>query len=237
MKKFGFTLAEILITLGIVGVVAALTIPTLSQNANKQAYAKALSVAVSDFETAMKNMIEREDVDTLKETPAWRNCGGVLDIRSSNNDINRFVGDLSTYLPIDSFTITQRDYHELNSQNSVSIGRIKLKTKKGVEYMITLRNDASQDENTASANGITYVERAALVNIDVNGANNPNMIGRDLFFYELGNDGTLYPKGSKDYNFYHDNGAAADNFANGCTGNNDSNCSEYLRQNGYKMDY
>lgn len=32
MKRYGFTLAEVLITLGIIGVVAALTIPTLIQN-------------------------------------------------------------------------------------------------------------------------------------------------------------------------------------------------------------
>lgn len=30
--KFGFTLAEVLITLGIIGIVAAMTIPTLLQN-------------------------------------------------------------------------------------------------------------------------------------------------------------------------------------------------------------
>ena len=29
MKKIGFTLAEVLITLGIIGIVAAMTIPTL----------------------------------------------------------------------------------------------------------------------------------------------------------------------------------------------------------------
>ena len=33
MKKFGFTLAEVLITLDIIGVVAALTAPALVQNA------------------------------------------------------------------------------------------------------------------------------------------------------------------------------------------------------------
>lgn len=33
-KRFGFTLAEVLITLGIIGVVAAMTIPTLIQNTN-----------------------------------------------------------------------------------------------------------------------------------------------------------------------------------------------------------
>ena len=46
-KKFGFTLAEVLITLGIIGVVAAMTMPTLMNQTNglqyKTAYKKALS--------------------------------------------------------------------------------------------------------------------------------------------------------------------------------------------------
>ncbi len=46
-KKFGFTLAEVLITLGIIGVVAAMTIPTLISNTNsakfKSQYKKTLS--------------------------------------------------------------------------------------------------------------------------------------------------------------------------------------------------
>ena len=46
-KRTGFTLAEVLITLGIIGVVAAMTIPTLISNTNgaqfKSAYKKSLS--------------------------------------------------------------------------------------------------------------------------------------------------------------------------------------------------
>ena len=46
-KRFGFTLAEVLITLGIIGVVAAMTMPTLMNQTNgaqyKSAYKKALS--------------------------------------------------------------------------------------------------------------------------------------------------------------------------------------------------
>ncbi len=39
MKRvLGFTLAEVLITLGIIGVVAAMTIPTLLANINGQKY-------------------------------------------------------------------------------------------------------------------------------------------------------------------------------------------------------
>jgi prepilin-type N-terminal cleavage/methylation domain-containing protein len=48
IKKFGFTLAEVLITLGIIGVVAAMTIPTLMQKTNdselKSGYKKMISV-------------------------------------------------------------------------------------------------------------------------------------------------------------------------------------------------
>ncbi len=64
-KRFGFTLAEVLITLGIIGVVAAMTMPTLinsTQGAQyKAAYKKALSalsqgvtlnVALDDFDFA-----------------------------------------------------------------------------------------------------------------------------------------------------------------------------------------
>lgn len=36
--KSGFTLAEVLITLGIIGVVAAMTIPTIIANTNGQKY-------------------------------------------------------------------------------------------------------------------------------------------------------------------------------------------------------
>ena len=39
MYKKGFTLAEVLITLGIIGVVAAMTLPTLIKNYQKQVWA------------------------------------------------------------------------------------------------------------------------------------------------------------------------------------------------------
>lgn len=49
MKKYGFTLAEVLITLGIIGVVAALTIPTLMQNYKDRACFSILLTKVSEM--------------------------------------------------------------------------------------------------------------------------------------------------------------------------------------------
>ena len=51
-KRFGFTLAEVLITLGIIGVVAAMTIPTLIANTNsakfRSQFKKSLSTIIPE---------------------------------------------------------------------------------------------------------------------------------------------------------------------------------------------
>ena len=60
MKKYGFTIAESIITMAIIGVVAALTIPPLTTNYRKQAYTCTLSAAVSNFEKAMSTLILKE---------------------------------------------------------------------------------------------------------------------------------------------------------------------------------
>ena len=60
-EKFGFTLAEVLITLGIIGIVSAITIPTLinnykekvRNNQSKKVYAtlnQALRMTISDYD-------------------------------------------------------------------------------------------------------------------------------------------------------------------------------------------
>lgn len=47
MKKFGFTLAEVLITLGIIGVVAAMTIPNLLTKMDHNAKIAKLQKSIS----------------------------------------------------------------------------------------------------------------------------------------------------------------------------------------------
>lgn len=54
MKKFGFTLAEVLITLGIIGVVAALTMPTLIQSHKKHVVETRLKHFYSVINQAVK---------------------------------------------------------------------------------------------------------------------------------------------------------------------------------------
>jgi prepilin-type N-terminal cleavage/methylation domain-containing protein len=84
MKKNGFTLAEVLIALGLVGILSAMTVPTLVKNNQNQILSNSLSTAVSDFENAMTAMITRENVSNLHETRAWEdiNFNEFVDILS-----------------------------------------------------------------------------------------------------------------------------------------------------------
>lgn len=65
-KKFAFTLAEVLITLGIIGIVAALTMPMLIQNYNK----KITEVRLKKFYSVMNQTIDRLKVD-YGDTENW----------------------------------------------------------------------------------------------------------------------------------------------------------------------
>ena len=60
MKKYGFTLAEVLITLMIIGIVAALTIPSVISNYQQQEFKTGLKKAVSVLNEAIQTNIAQE---------------------------------------------------------------------------------------------------------------------------------------------------------------------------------
>lgn len=78
-KKFGFTLAEVLITLGIIGVVAAMTMPTLLNSTNGAQYRTAYKKALSVLSQAVVLNVALDDFD-LSQTST--NADGDTDIAS-----------------------------------------------------------------------------------------------------------------------------------------------------------
>lgn len=63
----GFTLAEVLITLAIIGVVAALTIPTLMANYQKTQYVAQLKQVYSQLSQNIKLLMVDENVDNITD--------------------------------------------------------------------------------------------------------------------------------------------------------------------------
>lgn len=62
-SKKGFTLAEVLITLGIIGVVAAMTIPTLIANTNGAKFRSQFKKTLSTLNQAVRNNVAQYDFD------------------------------------------------------------------------------------------------------------------------------------------------------------------------------
>ena len=87
MKKFGFTLAEVLFTLAIVGVVAAITLPTLMSDTTTAQIGPKLAKAVSMFEQANESLLNSNSVDALRDTDFL-------------SDLNDYGTELSSFLKI-----------------------------------------------------------------------------------------------------------------------------------------
>ena len=81
--KNGFTLAEVLVTLGIIGVVSAMTVPTLMQNHQRKTYVVQLHKVYNDFsQAALRYMTDR---NALNLTEA-----GLTDINSADSFIKTY---------------------------------------------------------------------------------------------------------------------------------------------------
>ncbi len=75
-KKFGFTLAEVLITLGIIGVVAAMTIPTLISNTNSAKFKSQYKKTLSTLNQAALMGTAQYDLDYASITTKCGTSGG-----------------------------------------------------------------------------------------------------------------------------------------------------------------
>lgn len=172
MKKTGFTLAEILIVLGIVGIIAALSIPTLVSEHQKRIYATSLSAAISNLENAASAVIMKSGVNYLDELAD-----------------GEFIDRLRESLVLEDDTINIDGTEYLTGKNNIA-------------YNISVSPEERQDEDNTIAQGGNLVAKYADVIIDVNGEAKPNTDGRDRFYLVLGHDGKLYPEGGKDWAVY-----------------------------------
>ena len=76
LQRTGFTLAEVLITLGIIGVVAALTIPSLTANTGKRQYSVKFKKAISTLSNAARMSSELYGYDFAGITAPCSNNAG-----------------------------------------------------------------------------------------------------------------------------------------------------------------
>ena len=168
-KRFGFTLAEVLITLGIIGVVAAMTMPTLMNSTNgaqyKTAYKKALSVLSQAV--VLNVALDDYDLSQATETDASKAVDG-----TSASLYNLFNNRMNV---VKTSAGTQNDAGWESSNGNAKFGgkannNYTLYFNDGIVFTFE-KNDGNCADDNASA-GITNQKCRGV--IDVNGEKNPN---------------------------------------------------------------
>ena len=173
MKNLGFTLAEMLVTLGIIGVVSALTLPSLTNHSTTAQIGPKLANAVAVFEQANMSLLNAKGVDRLSDADVLTETGGKNPERATN-----YFRALSNHLKI---TPTNKP------ETWVS--------KNGVTY--TISNPATWFVGAGLAPHRQRLGGTAftMIDIDLNGTTGPNKFAIDKFEFTLWNDGSLKPVG------------------------------------------
>ena len=244
MKKFGFTLAEVMVALALIGTITSLTIPTFV-NANKnRTHSAKIASTVSAVENAFSSMIAIEAVQNLNETRFVQNgtysaadLGQYIKLTGSGNSVtNYYTTDTPFKVP-----------------NGEGLGTDENPYARGVGAIFELKNGAlllfepvPAHPNLTSAitrnAGGTVESSIGRLTIDVNGANPPNILGRDAFYFRVGTDGFLYPAGSVNFSLLED---ASDSYTWNkadskyiCTDTDKGlGCTARLMENNYEVDY
>ena len=181
----GFTLAEVLITLAIIGIVAALTIPTLVQNFQQEAWDTASEVFQRKLEESLKVMNVQGTLAGYTTTEAF------VDELSKHIKITRICDndDITTCF---SDTVTWGDEEVDMSkvkkaknfgQNDWDTNTVAVQFANGVNGVIAYNPDCRQNQfsNDVITVGETGIGTTCLAILyDVDGFKNPNTEGKDL---------------------------------------------------------
>ena len=202
MKRLrGFTLAEVLITLGVIGVVASMTMPTLIQNYKKAVTINQLKKTYSTFAQALNKLMADDEVTTLSQTDLAKIAENHKQCKSQADNAE------ATTL--------------CNSEKNVAVYNILKKYLNVVSiqkldgYSFAWLNMNDSGENLNDSFGMFLSDGTILIKVsdaeflndgtlyysfyfDINGLKGPNIVGRDIFKFDIYSD-KLYPCGTKAY--------------------------------------
>lgn len=224
-KTSAFTLAEVLITLGIIGVVAAMTIPTLISKVGKrqlesqikatyatisqtmraaQADDVGFDMQINDGDSAsMKEWFETYISPYLKTEKVCYNSSGCWHKKGITKDLN---GNLSAW----------------DNDNGIGDTIVTFVIAKGAYFNIDAYKTTSMNNifgiNTNGSDGLVFF-------FDANGDKKPNRIGKDIYILAFTDKG-LVPAGSD---------KTAQEVENNCLKGNGYWCLSYLIRNGWQI--
>ncbi len=180
-QKAAFTLAEVLITLAVIGIVAVLTIPGLIKNHNEKAWSTAQDVFTKRLEVATRQMNTEEKLagysstmDFVNELKKYIKITRVCDNSEITKCFNKQVIWNEGEEPVDMSTI----------KNAASLGQedwdtdtVAVQFANGVNAIIAYNPNTTQDPYN---NQFSATSNSMAILYDVSGNKNPNTNGKDI---------------------------------------------------------
>ena len=189
--KVAFTLAEVLITLGIIGVVAAMTLPSLIQNYQKKALATQTQKFYSTMSQAVKQYMADYGVDDLRNTPLASNNYEDVGSQEAIASIRDFA---TKYLKV----VKECNPNEEGDNNCFApVYRLwdnSFPDEDNYIYNFTTRVGYGQKRDYVLADGSViriFYNAPIELYVDVNGKKGPNRVGYDLWSMDIFYDGVI----------------------------------------------
>ena len=207
-RKSAFTLAEVLITLGVIGVVAALTLPTLVQNYKEKILINKIKRTYSNIQNAII-MAQKENESIGDNSVLFNASDGVVKV--TENFAKYFSGakvcKTKKECPNYYYNIEYANpYYNSNGETTVwnsSLPKIILNDG-SVIVINSLNNgceshrfDTYYDENGQPTQFKVDQYFCASLFFDVNGSTLPNKFGQDVFYIQVFKDKVVPSKWSK----------------------------------------
>lgn len=211
--KSGFTLAEILLTLGIIGVVAAITIPGLITEYQKRATVTKLKRAISVINQAYKQSYEDNGDLTADLT---NKMGAESYFHTYWEPYIKILTYCSSWgiCGYDTNTPFSQATGEHDTMGITGGGRVSFYTMDGFIYMI----------HVGAIPGVPL----SVIYVDINGGAKPNRYGKDVFILNrIADGGGVQPNGYDTT----DNKVKVE-----CTVGRGLYCAEYIRRSGWRIE-
>lgn len=214
-RKLAFTLAEVLITLGIIGIIAALTLPALIQKQQE----RETIVRLKKFYSVISEAVKMAELQN-GSIESWGWSSNSLDTTGAQNFINILSPSLKIIkncgikknegcFPKNTAYkyLNGKDYYTYDNTDTLAKAKLNDGTMIAVENYSACKSVIGTSRELKSVCG-TIV-------IDINGEKAPNQLGKDTFWFWITKYGVI-PFGvpeSTDYNF---NSCNSDNKGYSC---------------------
>ena len=166
-KKPAFTLAEVLITLGIIGVVAALTMPSLIANYQKKVLVAQLKKDVNFIQNSVKYILAQSGVDSFLDTEYVYPDGNTTKFDNEKFYKDFKLNKIPEYsLDEEVYAFPMTDFYAAADGSCIKV---------------------------AAGSSSQFSSKYLSFTIDVNCIKKPNKYGRDVFTIWLDENGNIIP--------------------------------------------